>query len=704
VDYGTEGSFCGGKCGKDDDCPWGFSCSEAMTVDGIGTVQCVADAGVCPCTSKSVDLALWTPCEVQNEHGTCEGKRGCQEGGLSVCDAATPASEACNGVDDDCDGEVDEGTCDDELECTSDSCLGAAGCDHVPVDGGECKDGNPCTVADHCAGGACVGTPVQCDDQNPCTDDSCNEAGGCLFLPNAVPCDDGDPCTVKDECDVGACGGFAVDCACKTDAECAALEDSDLCNGTLRCATDKLPYQCVVDPATEVMCSEPGGDDAFCLQGVCDPATGKCSTVPAHEGLPCDDGDACTVTEKCAGGVCSGGVAVNCNDGNPCTQDGCAPADGCFHTANQAPCNDGNACTTGDACAAGSCSGGPSLDCDDGNSCTDDGCDPGVGCTHADNSGECGDGNACTVGDACNGGQCVPGKKMLSCNDSNPCTDDVCDPEDGCTYTVNSAPCDDGNVCTLKDQCAVGKCLGGTPVSCDDLNPCTTDSCDGATGCVHQAAAGACDDGNTCTTDDSCANALCIPGPALSCDDSNECTTDSCDKAMGCQHVNKPDSTACQGGGKWACLSGKCSCTPQCSGKECGDDGCAGSCGDCGQDKTCNQSNGKCYPSGGVVFGPYTWYLGPRGGNCLGVCEAHGLSCANIVASGWTESCPNTVCSKFFQGLGCQNDGDGPRLSAADVNGQPTGSSKCICHDHNWGGWSCAWQQRPDDVRICPCQ
>jgi hypothetical protein len=43
-------------------------------------------------------------------------------------------------------------------------------------------------------------------------------------------------------------------------------------------------------------------------------------------------------------------------------------------------------------------------------------------------------------------------------------------------------------------------------------------------------------------------------------------------------------------------------------------------------------------------------------------------------------------------------------ITSADGSGQPSGYSKCICHDHNWGGWSCAWQQRPDDVRICPCQ
>ena len=66
LEYADEGSFCGGACAFDDDCPWGFSCVEATTVDGVSVLQCIADAGVCPCTVKSVELALWTPCEYNN--------------------------------------------------------------------------------------------------------------------------------------------------------------------------------------------------------------------------------------------------------------------------------------------------------------------------------------------------------------------------------------------------------------------------------------------------------------------------------------------------------------------------------------------------------------------------------------------------------------------------------------------------------------
>ncbi|MDP3026537.1 MAG: hypothetical protein Q8N63_02425 [Nanoarchaeota archaeon] len=55
------------------------------------------------------------------------------------------------------------------------------------------------------------------------------------------------------------------------------------------------------------------------------------------------------------------------------------------------------------------------------------------------------------------------------------------------------------------------------------------------------------------------------------------------------------------------CQAGICvSCTPNCAGKECGDDGCEGSCGDCnilypGEGKSCNAA-GICIPPTGGVF------------------------------------------------------------------------------------------------------
>jgi len=542
VDYGEEGSFCGGTCSETGDCPPGFSCLNSLTVDGLELLQCVADGGVCPCTGQAVKLALWTPCEVVNQWGVCPGKRVCLEEGLSACDAAIPGAESCNGLDDECDGMTDEpaeaggeliNLCDDGNDCTTDVCLGAEGCEHEDLDSGECKDGDACTVGDHCDQGVCLGLPIVCDDSNPCTDDLCDGLGGCSVEFNSEPCDDEDPCTVNDTCGGGICAGFAVDCECQDDADCAALEDDDLCNGTLVCDTSKLPFACAVDPASVVFCPQPAGPAAICQEAQCDPETGVCSTVAAHEGFACDDGDACTVGDQCVEMVCVPGGAANCNDGNICTDDSCDSLTGCVHQANGGACSDNNVCTSADYCAGGKCAGGELLDCDDGNICTDDGCQAAVGCTHVANDQPCSDGNECTKGDQCQAGSCAAGG-LENCDDSNLCTADSCDPALGCVYEFLSAPCDDGDDCTVNDKCFQGQCQGGAQLNCDDSNPCTDDSCDVTGICLHLANQAECSDDNACTTGDHCAGGHCVVTGELQCVDDNICTLNECDPVAGC--------------------------------------------------------------------------------------------------------------------------------------------------------------------------
>ncbi len=545
VDYGEEGSFCGGACATDEDCPWGFSCLTTVTVDGIDTLQCVADAGVCPCTDKSVSLGLWTPCETAGEFGACEGKRVCTEGGLTPCDAGVPTEETCNGVDDDCDGSVDEPTesggnfinlCDDGNECTEDTCEGVDGCQSSALEGTECKDGDICTVADHCIAGECSGDPVICDDDNPCTDNACTENGGCEYAPNLADCDDGDPCTVADECNAGLCAGTQISCECDVDADCLELEDGDLCSGTLVCNTEVLPHQCSTDLATVVECPEPEGVDAICLAAACDGLSGECSLVPAHEALACEDGDPCTIGDTCQTGICAAGTSLNCNDGNLCTDDACEAGEGCAYSHNEAACDDGDLCTLGDVCSFGECEAGEgTLACDDGNVCTTDSCVPGVGCGHVAQDGACDDGDACTVGDHCAGGLCVF-DGLAQCDDGNVCTDDLCLPGEGCQYTANEVPCDDGNSCTIGDQCKNGNCEPTGQLPCDDGNLCTVDSCDPVLGCEHAGNDNPCDDQNPCTVNDQCKGGVCVAGDAAVCDDANICTNDSCDPATGCEY------------------------------------------------------------------------------------------------------------------------------------------------------------------------
>ena len=56
-------------------------------------------------------------------------------------------------------------------------------------------------------------------------------------------------------------------------------------------------------------------------------------------------------TSCAALGACFCKGIAGCDDGNPCTLDGCTASGGCTHTA--AP--DGGACATGKTCSAGKC-------------------------------------------------------------------------------------------------------------------------------------------------------------------------------------------------------------------------------------------------------------------------------------------------------------------------------------------------------------
>ena len=569
LDYAAEGSFCGGTCTTNEDCPSGFTCKSVKTVDGVTLDQCVSEAGTCPCTAKSVALGLWTPCTVGNDWGTCMGKRVCTGDGLTSCDADTPAQEICNGLDDDCDGTADEpdvvrgsflNLCDDDNPCTTDACEGESGCTHEIQNAGECIDGDACTVGDHCENGQCVGLPVVCDDGNPCTDDACDGQGGCKSTLNNAPCDDQDPCTVADACKDGTCGGVSINCDCKTDSDCAAFEDGDFCNGTLTCDTSVVPHECILIPGSIISCPQPQGPDSICQKAVCAPLTGECAIQPDHEGFACSDGNSCTLGDACSQGKCQSGSALVCADNNPCTDDACNPQVGCVFSFNESPCSDGNACTTGDVCKAGVCGANGLLSCDDSNPCTTDGCDVQAGCTHlADDQAQCSDGNACTAGDSCKAGQCVPGSPLI-CDDANPCTTDSCTVDGGCLFKLNDLPCNDGNLCTAGDHCHLGGCIGGQSLVCNDSNPCTDDSCDPKVGCVFKANVLPCDDGNACTLGDVCSSGWCKGTSSLSCDDGNPCTTDSCKLGVGClfENNNLPcdDGNACTAGD--SCSAGTC--------------------------------------------------------------------------------------------------------------------------------------------------
>ncbi|MBQ1926953.1 MAG: hypothetical protein II180_12640, partial [Proteobacteria bacterium] len=102
-----EGRVCARDCSMDD-CPDGYTC-ETVEHDGASYAQCLPLDNSCECGPGKEGMGR--ACTNSNEFGICAGWSFCRvkdgEYAWSDCDAAMPAEEVCNGIDDDCDGLVD---------------------------------------------------------------------------------------------------------------------------------------------------------------------------------------------------------------------------------------------------------------------------------------------------------------------------------------------------------------------------------------------------------------------------------------------------------------------------------------------------------------------------------------------------------------------------------------------------------------------
>lgn len=162
------------------------------------------------------------------------------------------------------------------------------------------------------------------------------------------------------------------------------------------------------------------------------------------------------------------------------------------------------------------------MTCDDGIACTLDGTSAMGVCTHVPSDALC---------DAMPGGTCsrttgcvypIPCTMASDCDDSNACTRDICGATSMTCFHMNVAggtPCDDGLTCTTGDACNRGVCVGMTSMMCDDMNPCTADSCDASGACTHTNVTDgtACRDGNFCTRGETCMAGVCTPGTTTTC-------------------------------------------------------------------------------------------------------------------------------------------------------------------------------------------
>lgn len=426
-------------------------------------------------------------------------------------------------------------------------------------------------------------------------------------------------------------------------------------------------------PAAAETCESLNCDDGNpCTTDGCDEMIGCTHTLREFES--CDDGLGCTTGDICLDGQCHGSTACP-DDGNPCTTETCS-LQGCGSFLNNDYCDDGDACTQNDMCDNGVCTAGSSTNCNDGNPCTVDSCDSADGsCEYAPASGACNDNNSCTVGEQCENGVCQGGV-VASCDDGNPCTADSCVPGIGCLHPADDAnACSDANVCTTGDHCSNGTCVGSAITCPDDENVCTTAFCNPVTGCGFLNNTASCNDANPCTLSDQCSGGVCAGGTPKSCNDANPCTTDTCDANTGaCGHADNTapcdDGDACTTGD--ACAGGICvggagtSCDDgnPCTTDACGVAGC-----------THTPDNAAVCSDGSACT---------TGDHCSnGACAGSAITCPDAGDPCTTPSCsPSTGCGFVANTASC-DDGNPCTLNDVCAAGTCTAGVAKDCGDGN---------------------
>ncbi len=491
-------------------------------------------------------------------------------------------------------------------------------------DGGGAGGGGPstCQVA------------AQCDDGDPCSIDRCGDEGLCAADPA--------PTGVAPEQEVGDCQQvFCEDGRARYVEDTFDVED-DLESCTIdRCDGDRVVHT----PLDEGASCEVGRGSGTCQDETC--------IVP------------CTATT----------AATACDDLNPCTQDGCigeGPTGVCKHGVFSGPTPGANQ-NVGN-CHEQRCVEGVDTDVvddfdvpDDGNDCTQDSCVAGTPLIEPASAGTSCEGDYVCDGD----GICVQCLSVADC------------PALGAGSTCYVPACEQGQCIQgyaelgtplppdyqYEGDCAFNVCDGfgsttGQPEPDDlpnDQNPCTADSCSGASPLYELLDPGTpCGSGRVCDELGSC----CQP---YDCDQFGaECGTidNGCGETIQCGGCDGTDT--CEGN---VCCGAPRTCDEM--GKNCGPfTGCGQDldCGECDAGDTCGVSvANECGCTDGIQN------QGETGVDCGGPCLQ---GCGEGSPCGLSGECASGFC---FDSVCCDVDCSGTcRACVESKTGSPDGTCDAV--------------------------